>query len=373
MSKGLALFRNFTLEFQYRKIESNPTLSVIDLGQPAYYPTDMAFSALKTKSRKVLDMGELARKLHRRLGKEVQHYFGQTDLEVDRNALIAFATHPIAISLGLRQMEAGIKYAEINGNDLDINILRYRELPKLCKEALKLELLEYISEDKLKSSQQTQENDEEEESAGEDKDEDDIDLNDCMVHMNEESASLSTSRSLSQQNSDVVDWTPQGEIDKLIEEYFDKEKQRDWIQYIQQNSKKYQALSENEKTKVNAMLKKQDPLVVAEYVDVIQYWTTVGAREYPCIADMALIYSCIPDSNAFQERVFSRCTYHATKLTRSRSSENFEMKALLSMNRPNIDSLNSIWKVMEKEGPIDEAQQQQALQDYLASQKDCHD
>ena len=66
--------------------------------------------------------------------------------------------------------------------------------------------------------------------------------------------------------------------------------------------------------------KKQDPLVVAEYVDVIQYWTTVGAREYPCIADIALIYSCIPDSNAFQERVFSRCTYHATKLTRSRST-----------------------------------------------------
>ena len=46
----------------------------------------------------------------------------------------------------------------------------------------------------------------------------------------------------------------------------------------------------------------QDLFFVCKFVDQVEWWQTIGKKEYPIISNFALVFACIPDSNAFQEQ-----------------------------------------------------------------------
>jgi hypothetical protein len=77
----------------------------------------------------------------------------------------------------------------------------------------------------------------------------------------------------------------------------------------------------------------------AKFVDPLEWWESVGRALFPKIAQMAMIQLCVPDSNGYQERVFSKCSYFNAPQRRNMAPQNFEMQTLLSLNRRSADKL----------------------------------
>ena len=67
--------------------------------------------------------------------------------------------------------------------------------------------------------------------------------------------------------------------------------------------------------------------------DVGKWWLTVGARQFPTICLVAARILAKPDTNAYQERVFSRCTFVDQPLRQRMNPETFELRVLSKVNR----------------------------------------
>jgi hypothetical protein len=74
-------------------------------------------------------------------------------------------------------------------------------------------------------------------------------------------------------------------------------------------------------------------LYISSKFDVLEWWKSVGARKYPDILVAALPILGLPASNAFQERIFSACTWHDDPLNQSLQTDRFEKKVLLGVNK----------------------------------------
>ena len=77
---------------------------------------------------------------------------------------------------------------------------------------------------------------------------------------------------------------------------------------------------------------------IAPWFDVSIWWRK-HRDEYPTLSQIAARYIAKPDSNGFQERVFSRCTVIDHPLRQRLKEENFEMSVLLSKNIDFIEEM----------------------------------
>ena len=82
-----------------------------------------------------------------------------------------------------------------------------------------------------------------------------------------------------------------------------------------------------------ARVKDEDLLYISSKFDVLEWWNTVGAGKYPNVLVAALPILGLPASNAFQERIFSACTWHDDPLNQSLHTDRFEKKVLLGVNK----------------------------------------
>ena len=79
-------------------------------------------------------------------------------------------------------------------------------------------------------------------------------------------------------------------------------------------------------------VKSGDLLHISSNFDVLEWWKTVGVMKHPAALVAALSILALPASNAFQERVFSACTWHDDPLNQSLHNVRFERKFLLGLN-----------------------------------------
>ena len=77
----------------------------------------------------------------------------------------------------------------------------------------------------------------------------------------------------------------------------------------------------------------KDVKLVAGQVDILKWWKKRAAR-YPIIPRLALRYLAKPDSNGFQERVFSRAKAIDSPLRQRLSKWKYEMLTLSAVNGP---------------------------------------
>ena len=79
----------------------------------------------------------------------------------------------------------------------------------------------------------------------------------------------------------------------------------------------------------------------------------------------------IPDSNAFQERVFSKCTQMATKYMPNRSIVNFEPKTLMALNRASAERMTSVWTATTMSQEELETEAFEFMEQFRMSQEEC--
>ena len=87
--------------------------------------------------------------------------------------------------------------------------------------------------------------------------------------------------------------------------------------------------------------------------------------------NQAFVFACIPDSNAFQERVFSKCTQMATKYMTNRSVVNFEPKTLMALNRASAERMTSVWTATTMSQEELETEAFEFMEQFRMSQEEC--
>ena len=75
-----------------------------------------------------------------------------------------------------------------------------------------------------------------------------------------------------------------------------------------------------------------DSLYLSKIFDVAKWWATRGRLQFPLVALVAPRVLARPSSNAYQERIFSSCTYFDAKLRNRLGPQRFEMAVLLTVN-----------------------------------------
>ncbi len=75
-----------------------------------------------------------------------------------------------------------------------------------------------------------------------------------------------------------------------------------------------------------------DIMYISANFDSLEWWKTRGSKKFAEIFRVALPISALPATNAFLERIFSRCTWFDDPLRQNLSPDRFEKKVLLSVN-----------------------------------------
>ena len=79
-------------------------------------------------------------------------------------------------------------------------------------------------------------------------------------------------------------------------------------------------------------VRKGKTLYISSVFDSLEYWKTIGRKNFPLIALVAPRIISIPGSNGFQERIFNICTFFDSELRMSMKDSRFEMSTLLTAN-----------------------------------------
>ena len=72
--------------------------------------------------------------------------------------------------------------------------------------------------------------------------------------------------------------------------------------------------------------------IISEHFDVMDWWETVGRRDFPLIYPIACLILSLPDSNAGIERVFSGGTWMDGRLLGRQGDATYQMRVLLYKN-----------------------------------------
>lgn len=76
-----------------------------------------------------------------------------------------------------------------------------------------------------------------------------------------------------------------------------------------------------------------DTLYTSSMFDLCEWWKSEGRKRFPLIFLILPSVLSVPASNAFQERIFSCCTYFDNPLRQSLKDGRFEMAVLLAVNQ----------------------------------------
>lgn len=117
---------------------------------------------------------------------------------------------------------------------------------------------------------------------------------------------------------------------KAFNEYMEAAKSFDATEELK---KQYSRMEKNASEIDWTRVKDEDLLYISSKFDVLEWWKSVGARKYPDILVAALPILGLPASNAFQERIFSACTWHDDPLNQRLQADRFEKKVLLGVNK----------------------------------------
>jgi len=74
-------------------------------------------------------------------------------------------------------------------------------------------------------------------------------------------------------------------------------------------------------------------LYISSKFDILEWWNSIGTAKHPDVLAAALPILALPASNAFQERIFSTCTWYDDPLNQSLKSSRFEKRVLLGANK----------------------------------------
>ena len=75
-----------------------------------------------------------------------------------------------------------------------------------------------------------------------------------------------------------------------------------------------------------------DCLYFSSKFHLLEWWKCVGCKKWPEVYLVFCIWIALPNSNAFQERIFSLCTWFDNPLRQSLKETRFEMAVLLAVN-----------------------------------------
>jgi hAT family C-terminal dimerisation region len=255
--------------------------------------------------------------------------------------LIAMALHPVMANVTLSAMA--------RKNPALGNIVQK------SKEAMKTALLELGVPPMLKShyglDQSNSTKNKEGESplnAGESKDGDDDDDDDDNDDDDASSASsvffdmlvpISSCKedntTINRSSSDDEPTTVESVINDEVEKYFNQG-DTPWAAFVQtQQLIRCNYTTEQERKRWEECSKKRGGVSNEDLITCFKtlfWWSDVGKKEFPLIAHLATQHLAIPDSNAFQERIFSTCTWVGNVLRQKLSIKKYEQQVLLTVN-----------------------------------------
>ncbi|CAB9518167.1 expressed unknown protein [Seminavis robusta] len=91
--------------------------------------------------------------------------------------------------------------------------------------------------------------------------------------------------------------------------------------------------------------------VVKIYFDLQEWWETTGKTNHPIIYEIAVRIFAMPDSNGFQERVFSSCTWFDGKLSNGQKVDmTFQMRLLCYKNSASSRTTSNASMMQERNG-----------------------
>eukprot|EP00956_Cyclotella_meneghiniana_P032818 scaffold91636_cov36-Cyclotella_meneghiniana.AAC.4 len=76
----------------------------------------------------------------------------------------------------------------------------------------------------------------------------------------------------------------------------------------------------------------EDCLYYSSKFNLLEWWKSVGRTKWPEVYLVFCIWVALPNSNGFQERIFSLCTWFDNPLRQSLKETRFEMAVLLAIN-----------------------------------------
>ena len=95
-----------------------------------------------------------------------------------------------------------------------------------------------------------------------------------------------------------------------------------------------------------------DILYISSKFDLLEWWKNVGSKKHPLVILVALVILTLPPTNAYQERIFSTCTYFDDPLRQNLKFSRFEMSVLLAVNqaflRNRIPSFEEVKSIVER-------------------------
>ena len=89
-------------------------------------------------------------------------------------------------------------------------------------------------------------------------------------------------------------------------------------------------------------VERQELLYISSVFDLSKWWHVVGRKTHVIVFCAVPLIILIPSSNAYQERVFSACTYFDNTLRQHLKDQRYEMKVLMAVNEHLMDDLNPI-------------------------------
>ena len=95
-----------------------------------------------------------------------------------------------------------------------------------------------------------------------------------------------------------------------------------------------------------------DILYISSKFDLLEWWKNVGSKKHPLVILVALVILTLPPTNAYQEHIFSTCTYFDDPLRQNLKFSRFEMSVLLAVNqaflRNRIPSFEEVKSIVER-------------------------
>jgi hypothetical protein len=148
-------------------------------------------------------------------------------------------------------------------------------------------------------------------------------------------------------------------IEKEVDDLFKRKARFDWKDALESqlrrtntDRKEIQRVMTEWNDRLNDSIEEEQQKIEEEqmiflYFDPIEWWSSIGKEKYPLVYPLALPRLMKQSHNAFMERAFSANTLIDGVLRQSLGDENFELKALLRINRDLI--LQKFYHVYQKE------------------------
>lgn len=284
--------------------------------------TSEAKHAARAGSKKPLAlMSSLAMTARLRAERELAHYFfvsDETHLEHEF-ILLSFVCNPALIDMG--QLELRMLQSEDDADEGKVDALLARAREMLVAELLKvtsgMDLAAFLGVKRMLPPTPVVAQD------FLDREVDSEDDDDALSHLHKKPRF--DNRKKKNAADAAADLTNEDRVKEEVERLFNL--QNDWRQVLREYS-----LVKTEDIDWNAV-SKGDSLYIAKVFDVMKWWAHRGKMMFPIVALIAPRVLSRPASNAYQERIFSTCSWFDSKLRSRLGPERFEMAVLLTVNR----------------------------------------